>query len=162
MGSWHQDVGRNTTLTLTLKVIKLKLKLIYDRLSIGQSALVSGSHLEPMTRILFSVWRLRISWCGAPSLARRWICNFVVQLRLGLARAVNLGSKSRRTKIIFYCLICDSLNSEGQVFVFISPKKRVAQLYPWALCSLFVASYDWQGLHTYFSERHAAFFKVEE
>jgi hypothetical protein len=34
---------------------KLKLKLIYDRRSVGQSVLVSGSHLEPMTRFLFSV-----------------------------------------------------------------------------------------------------------
>jgi hypothetical protein len=33
----------------------LKLKLIYDRRSVGQSVLVSGSHLEPMTRFLFSV-----------------------------------------------------------------------------------------------------------
>jgi hypothetical protein len=31
---------------------------------------------------------------------------------------------------IFYCLIWDSPNLEGQVPVFISPGKRVAQLYP--------------------------------
>jgi hypothetical protein len=35
--------------------LKLKFKLIYDRRSVGQSILVSGSHLEPMTRFLFSV-----------------------------------------------------------------------------------------------------------
>jgi hypothetical protein len=28
----------------------LKLKLIYDRWSVGQSVLMSGAHLEPMTR----------------------------------------------------------------------------------------------------------------
>jgi hypothetical protein len=39
-----------------------EVKLIYDRRSVGQSVLVSGSHLEPMTRFLFSVWRLRVSW----------------------------------------------------------------------------------------------------
>jgi hypothetical protein len=57
----------------------------------------TGSHLEPITRFLFSVWRLRVSWCVAPSLTRGRVCNLLVQLLLGLARAVTLGSKSRRT-----------------------------------------------------------------
>jgi hypothetical protein len=34
--------------------LKLELKLIYDRRSVGQSVLVPSSHLEPMTRFLFS------------------------------------------------------------------------------------------------------------
>jgi hypothetical protein len=59
--------------------------------------LVSGYHLEPMTRFLFSVWQLRISCCGAPSLTRGWHCNILVQLLLGLARVVTLGFKSRKT-----------------------------------------------------------------
>jgi hypothetical protein len=33
----------------------LKLKLIYDRQSVGQSVLASGSHLERMTRLLLSL-----------------------------------------------------------------------------------------------------------
>jgi hypothetical protein len=41
--------------------------------------------------------------------------------------------------------IRDSPNLEGQVPVFISPRNRVAQLYPQALGSVFVASYDLQG-----------------
>jgi hypothetical protein len=78
--------------TITLQV-EVKLKLIYDRRSVGQSVLVSGSHLESMTRFLFPDWRLRVSWCVAPSLTRRWVCNLLVlvQLLLGLARAVTLG-----------------------------------------------------------------------
>jgi hypothetical protein len=36
-------------------------------------------------------------------------------------------------------------NLEGQVPVFISPRNRVALLYPQTLGSLFVASYDLQG-----------------
>jgi hypothetical protein len=32
-----------------------------------------------------------------PCLTREWICNLLVQLLLGLARAVALGSQSRRT-----------------------------------------------------------------
>jgi hypothetical protein len=53
--------------------------------------------LKPMTRFLFSVWRLRVSWCRAPSLTRGWVCNLLVQFLLGLTRSVTLGSKSRRT-----------------------------------------------------------------
>jgi hypothetical protein len=74
-----------------------EVKLIYDRRSVGQSALMSGSHLEPMTRFLFSVWRLRVSWCVAPSLTRGWVCNLLLQLFLVPARAVTLGLKSSRT-----------------------------------------------------------------
>jgi hypothetical protein len=51
---------------------------------------------------------------------------------------------------------------EGQVPVFISPRNKVAQLYPWALESLFVASNDSQGygggiltrLHTGLDTKH--------
>jgi hypothetical protein len=42
---------------------------------------------------------------GAPSLTRGWVCNLLIQLLLGLARALTLGSKSRRTQAKFYCLI---------------------------------------------------------
>jgi hypothetical protein len=73
------------------KFFCLELKLSYDRQSVGQSVFVSGSHLEPMTRYLFSVWQLGVSWCGAPSLTRGRVCNLVLQF------AVSLGSKSRRT-----------------------------------------------------------------
>jgi hypothetical protein len=68
----------------------LQLKLNYDLQSVGQS-------VEPTTRYLISVWQLRVSWCVAPSLTRGRVCNLLVQLLLGLARAVTLGSKSRRT-----------------------------------------------------------------
>jgi hypothetical protein len=60
--------------------------------------MTNGQSVEPMTRFLFSVWWLRVSWCGAPSLMRGWVCNLLVQLLLGLARAVTLGSKSHRTQ----------------------------------------------------------------
>jgi hypothetical protein len=44
---------------------------------------------------------------------------------------------------IFYCVyFWDSPNLEGQVPVFISPRNRVAQLYPRALGSTFVALYS--------------------
>jgi hypothetical protein len=41
--------------------------------------------------------------------------------------------------------IRDSLNLEGQVPVFISPRNSVARLYPQAMGSLFVASYGSLG-----------------
>jgi hypothetical protein len=47
---------------------------------------------------------------------------------------------------IFYCLrFQTSPNLEGQVPIFISPRNRVAKLYPQELGFLFVASYDSQG-----------------
>jgi hypothetical protein len=49
---------------------------------------------------------------------------------------------------IFYSEILDYLNLQGQVPVFISPRNRVAQLYPQAPGFLFVASYDSQGIRT--------------
>jgi hypothetical protein len=110
---------------------QLKLKLIYDRRSVGQSVLVSGFHLEPMTRFLFSVWRLRVSWCEAPSLTRGRVCNLFVQLLLGFARAVTLGSKPRTTHD--HILLS---HLRLQVPVFISYRNRVAQLYPRALGSI--------------------------
>jgi hypothetical protein len=72
----------------------MKLKLIYYRRSVGQSVLVSGSHLEPTTSF---VWHWRSSYCGAHSLTRGWVCNLLVQLLLGLITAASLGFKSRRT-----------------------------------------------------------------
>jgi hypothetical protein len=41
--------------------------------------------------------QLHVCYFVAPSLRRGLVCNLLVQLLLGLARAVTLGSKSRRT-----------------------------------------------------------------
>jgi hypothetical protein len=92
----------------------------------------------------YTVTQLRVCWCGAPSLTRERVCR--LQLLLVLASAVILGSESRGTRDhILLSQIRDFPNLEGQVPVFISPRNRVAQLYPQALCSLFVASYDSHG-----------------
>jgi hypothetical protein len=100
------------------------------------------------------------------SLRRGCICRF--QMLLGLTRAVILRLESRVTHDhILLSQIRDSLNLEGQVHVFISPRNRVARLYPQALSSLFIASYNSQGcgggipprLHTGFplqSQSHIA------
>jgi hypothetical protein len=47
-----------------------------------------------------------------------------------------LGQSPAELTTRFYCLFWDSPYLEGQVPVFISPRNRVAQLYPWALGSL--------------------------
>jgi hypothetical protein len=65
---------------------------------------------------------------------------------VALAVTVILGSESRgNDDHILLSQIRDSPNLEGQVTVFISPRNMVAKLYPQALGSLFVASYDSQG-----------------
>jgi hypothetical protein len=72
---------------------------------------------------------------------RGWICR--LQLLLVLASAVILTSVSRGTRDhILLSQIRDSLKLEDQVPLFISPRIRVARLYPQALGSLFVDSYD--------------------
>jgi hypothetical protein len=90
----------------------------------------------------------QLNTCGycsyvTSSLARGWVCR--LQLLLVLASAVILRSESRGTHDILLSQIRDSPNLEGQVTVFISSRDMVARIYPQALDSLFVASYDSQG-----------------
>jgi hypothetical protein len=68
---------------------------------------------------------------------------------LVLTSAVILRSESRGTyDQIFLPQIRDSPNlEEGQVPIFVSTRNRVTQLYPQALGSLFVASYDSQDFN---------------
>jgi hypothetical protein len=95
-------------------------------------------------QIFIIVTQLRVFWCGALSLTRERVCR--LQLLLSLASAVILGSESRETRDhILLSQTRDFPNLESQVSVFISPKNRVTQLYPQALGSLFVSSYDSQG-----------------
>jgi hypothetical protein len=83
--------------------------------------------------------QLRVCYFIAPSLTRGRVCNLL--LLLGLASAV-----PRDSRPYFIILILEtSPNLEGQVPVFISPRNSVAQIYPRALGSLSVASYDSQS-----------------
>jgi hypothetical protein len=108
-----------------------------------------------------------LSWCHAPIWGPRLDFNYCqtvsdllmwgalsdkrtalsfTQLLLALTSVVIHGSVSRGTHDhILLHQILDSSNLEGQVPVFKSPRKWVTQLYPQALGSLFVASYDSQG-----------------
>jgi hypothetical protein len=129
----------------TLSRLMLKLNLIYDRRSVGEPVLVSGAHLGPATNF-FSPWnsfrQLLVCYFVAPSLTRGRVCNLLYNCFWALPEQSLSGRSPAEITAMFYCLIWDSPNLEGQVPV--SPKNRVAQVYPRALCSLFVASYDSQ------------------
>jgi hypothetical protein len=75
---------------------------------------------------------------------RGWVCS--LQLLLALTSAAILMSEFHRIHDhILLPYIRDFHNLEGQVPIFISPKDRMAQLYPQALGYLFVSSYDSQS-----------------
>jgi hypothetical protein len=91
----------------------------------------------------------QLNTCGyspyvTSSLTKGWVC--CLQSLLVLTSTVILRSESHRTHDhILLSQIRDSPNLERQVPVFISPRNRVAWLYPQALGSLFVTSYNSQG-----------------
>jgi hypothetical protein len=91
---------------------------------------LATSPLRLTTNNFFS----KLNPCGhspyvTSSLTRRWVCR--LQLLLVLASTVILGSMFRVTHDhILLSLIRDSHNLEVHVPVIISPKNRVAQLYP--------------------------------
>jgi hypothetical protein len=88
--------------------------------------------------------QVRVCYFVAASPTRGRVCNLL--LLLVLTSTVLLGSESRGTQD--HILLSQFLrlpHLEGQVPVFISPRNRVAQLYPRALGSLSVVSYDSQG-----------------
>jgi hypothetical protein len=95
----------------------------------GQSVCLGVKpHLGPKTRFLLLSDSRGFVDVGAPSLTTGRVCR--LPLLLALARAVILGFKSRGAHDhILLSQIQDSLNLEGQLSVFISPRNRVAQLY---------------------------------
>jgi hypothetical protein len=97
------------------QIVKLKLKVRYDRLSI------SGFHLEPITLFIFLSDNCaflhvgRPLWGGDKSVI--YLCNFFWTLP---EQWLSSPSHAELTTI-FYCLIWDSSKLDGQVPVFISP-----------------------------------------
>jgi hypothetical protein len=53
-------------------------------------------HFGAYDQIFIIVWQLLVSWFGAPSLTRGWVCR--LQLLLVLARAVIFGSEFHNTR----------------------------------------------------------------
>jgi hypothetical protein len=100
-------------------------------------------------RLTTSNFVFQLNTCGyshyvTSSLTRGWV--YRLQLLLALASAVILRSESRGTHDhMLVSQIRDSPNLDGEVPIFISLRNRVAQLYPEAPGSLFIASYESQG-----------------
>jgi hypothetical protein len=118
---------------------KLKLKLYFNRQSVGQSVLVSGTHLGPVTNFFFQhgifFRQLWVCYFVVPSLTRGRVYNLL--LLLVLASAALLGSKFRRTQD--HILL-------SQFLRLLQPGGPGPHIYiPRALGSLYVASYDSQG-----------------
>jgi hypothetical protein len=106
-----------------------------DRRSVGHSVLVSSSHLEIMTGFFSSVLQLWVSWCWAPLWREDGSVIYSYHCLWAMPEQSLSGPSPAELKTLFYCLIWDSPNLEGQVPVFISPRNRVAQVYPRALGS---------------------------
>jgi hypothetical protein len=120
-----------------------KSELVYDWRFTASQFFLKPTPLKPTTSFL-PTDHLKHSPYGTSSLTKGW--DRLLQLLLALASSVFLGFESRGTHDhILLSQIRYSPNLEGQVPVFISPRNRVDKLYPQALGSLFVASYDSQG-----------------
>jgi hypothetical protein len=74
--------------------------------------------------------QLRVRYFVAPSLTRRWVCNLLYNCFWALPEQSLLGRSAAELTAIFYCLIWDSPNLEGQISVFMCPRNRVL-CYSW-------------------------------
>jgi hypothetical protein len=135
---WLTESWINLCVTLyILWQLSPKSKLYYDRRSVGQSVLVSGTHLGHSTNFSPSFFnyffrQLLVCWSETPSLTRGRVCNF--QLLLESASGAFLALESRETHgHILFSQFWDSPTLEGQVPVLISSRNRVSQLYQQAL-----------------------------
>jgi hypothetical protein len=117
-------------------------ELLYDWRFTADQFVLATSPLRPTSRIfIFQQNTCSNSPYVTSSMTRGGVC--LLQLLLGLAKAVILRSESRGTHDhILLSQIRDTPNLEGQVLLFISPRNRVAQRYPQALGSIFVTSCD--------------------
>jgi hypothetical protein len=139
-----------TNRILTLKPVyghscKWQRELLYGwRFTANQFVLATSPLRFTTSNFIFELNTCGYSSYVTSSLTRGWVCR--LQFLLVFASAVILTSESRGAHDhILLTQIRDSPNLEGQVPVFISPRNRVARLYPQALASFVVASYDSQG-----------------
>jgi hypothetical protein len=88
---------------------------------------------------------MRFSNFVAPSLTRGRVCNLLVQLLLGLARAVTLGTKSRRTNdhiLLSHLRLPQPEGPDPRIYI---PQEQGGPVIPPGTGFPFVTSYDSQG-----------------
>jgi hypothetical protein len=87
----------------------------------------------------------------APSLTRGCACNLLIQLLLGLARTVTLGSKSRRTHdhtLMSHLRLPQPGGPGPRIYI---PQEQGCPVIPPGTGFPFIASYDSQGLRWRYS-----------
>jgi hypothetical protein len=132
--------------------------LSYVPRPVGQCVLVSGHHLGPATSFSFPSVEIMfrqfgVCYYGAVSMTKGRVCN--LQLLLDLASTVFLRSESCGTHgHILLPQFWESLNMEGKVAVFISPKEQGGPVIPpppRTLGSLFIVFLRLAGLRWSYS-----------
>jgi hypothetical protein len=137
--SGHTLLSESSEFQVEVEVeIEVKMRLTVSRPVYRVVELPSGTHYQ----IFFPVLTIAGFLCEGPSLTRGWICNLLYNCFWDLPEQSLLGRSPAELRLYFTRLIWDSPNLEGQVPLFTSPRNRVAQLYPRALGSLYVASCD--------------------
>jgi hypothetical protein len=116
-----------------LKTVKSKSKSYYDRRSVGQSVLESGTYLGPATN--FSPFLNLILGCYGFADMVRPLWREVGSVVFSYCWASPAQSFSGRSltglmTIFYYLNFWDSSNLEGRFPVFISPRNTLAQFYP--------------------------------
>jgi hypothetical protein len=111
----------------------------------------SGTRDQFFFTLEISFRQLRLGYFVAPSLTRGRVCNLLYNYFWALPEQSLLGGSPAELTAMFYCLIWDSPNLEGQVPVFISPRTRVAQWCPRALGYLFCRLLRLAGLRWRYS-----------
>jgi hypothetical protein len=116
-------------------IAKLKLKLIYDRQSVGQSVLVSGTHLGPVTNFSFSL-KFPLDNCVcyfvAPSLTRGRVCNLLFSCFWALPE--HSWAEVPQYSRPYFTVLSETPPTWRARFPYLyPPRNRMAQLYPWAL-----------------------------
>jgi hypothetical protein len=108
----------------------IKSKSHYDRRSVGQSVVSEWVNLRPTVRrpsgtcdqffflLEISFRHLRVCKFVAPSLTRGRICKLLYNCFWALPEQSFLGRSPAELTALFYCLIWDSTDLEGQVPVF--------------------------------------------
>jgi hypothetical protein len=126
-------------------LVKIRARVTLRLAIYGQSVLLGDKSL----RLTTSKFIFQLNICGYSSYIASSLTIgrvYRLQLLLVLASDVTLRSESRRVHDhILMSQIRGAPNLEGQVPVYISPRNRMARLYPQALGSLFIAFYDSQG-----------------